>query len=269
MKAERGWLTTSQRERWLPISVTLGALALWELAARAGWLSPLFFPAPSAILLTLGRMGATGEIWPALGLTLFRLGLGVLAGGGAGLLLGWAMGASGAVRVALEPMVAALHPLPKLAVFPILMILLGIGEEPKIALVALTAFFPMLINTLAGVQQIDRTYWEVAASYGATGGKLLRRIILPGSLPMALTGFRLAFNSALIVTVSVEMLSAQQGLGAQIWLAWQTLRTAELYATLAVIAALGLVSNFTLSVIAGQLLPWQGKDKVQNELSSL
>jgi NitT/TauT family transport system permease protein len=248
-------------ERWLSALVILGALALWEIAARAGWISQLFFPPPSTILLTLARLVRTGALWPALGSTLTRLAAGVVIGGGAGLLLGWLMGTSRPVRIALDPLVAALHPLPKLAIFPIFLILLGIGEASKVALLATVAFFPLLINTLAGVQQIDRTYWEAAVNYGATGSKLLRRVILPGSLPMALVGLRLAVNSGLVVAIAVEMLSAQQGLGAQVWLAWQTLRLQELYAILVVIALLGLGFNAWLTAITARLAPWRNESK--------
>lgn len=247
VRDERGWSAL----------VIIAALALWEIAARAGWISRLFFPPPSTILLTLARMMISGKLWPALALTLYRLALGVVIGAGSGLLLGWLMGASRPVQVALDPIVAALHPLPKLAIFPIFLVLLGIGEASKVALLATVAFFPMVINTLAGVQQIDRTYWEAAANYGATRSKLLRRVILPGSLPLALTGLRLAVNSALVVAIAVEMLSAREGLGATIWLAWQTLRTEELYAVLVVIGFLGLCSNQLLMVAAHRLTPWQ------------
>jgi NitT/TauT family transport system permease protein len=229
------------------------------MAARAGWISELFFPPPSLIVWTLLRMAWNGALWPALGSTLGRLAAGVAIGGGAGLLAGWAMGASRPLRAALDPFVAALHPLPKLAIFPIFLILLGIGEASKVALLATVAFFPMLINTLAGVQQIDRTYWEAAANYGATGSKLLRRVILPGSLPLALTGLRLAVNSGLVVAIAVEMLSAQEGLGAQVWLAWQTMRLQELYAILVVIALLGLGFNALLAAATTRLTPWNGE----------
>ncbi|MDX9952963.1 MAG: ABC transporter permease [Anaerolineae bacterium] len=239
----------------------LGWLVLWEIAARAGWISRLFFPPPSTILLTLGRLLLTGKLAPALALTLYRLALGVAIGAGSGALLGWLMGASRSVRVALDPIVTALHPLPKLAIFPIFLVLLGIGESSKVALVALTAFFPMVINTLAGVQQIDYTYWEAAANYGATGTKLLHRVILPGSLPLVMVGLRLAVNSALVVTIAVEMLSAREGLGATIWLAWQTLRTEELYAVLVVIGLLGMVSNLALDRLTKQLTPWHSTHK--------
>lgn len=257
MTPASGWQRSMRDERWWSVLVMAAALLLWEVAARAGWISALFFPAPSLILLTLARMMASGALWPALVSTLLRVAAGVVIGGGAGLLLGWAMGASRPVRVAVEPVVAAFHPLPKVALFPIVLVLLGIGEASKIALVALTAFFPMVINTLAGVQQIAPNYWEAATNYGATGWMLVRRVILPGSLPLVMVGLRLAVNAALVVTIAVEMLSAREGLGATIWLAWQTLRTEELYAVLLVIGLLGIFSNHLLMIAAHRLTPWQ------------
>ncbi len=249
------------RVRWVAFGLLLVGLFVWEIAVRIGWISPLFFPPPSLIALTLGHMARTLPFWSALGITLARLIGGVALGASAGLLVGWAMGAIRPVRLTLAPVVAVLHPLPKLALFPLFLILLGIGEASKIALVALTAFFPMLINTLAGVEQIDRTYWEVAANYGAKGFALLRRVIVPGSLPLALVGLRLAINNALMITVAVEMLSAQQGLGVQIWLAWQTLRTEDLYVVLVTIALLGLVINWSLERLTRYWLPWQQENK--------
>jgi NitT/TauT family transport system permease protein len=196
-------------------------------------------------------------LWGALGRTLMRLAGGVLLGGSAGLATGWLMGASRPLRVALDPIVATLHPLPKLAIFPLFMILLGIGEASKVALLATVAYFPILINTLAGVQQIDHLYREAAVNYGATGFALLRRVIFPGSLPMALAGLRLSFNSALVVVIAVEMLSSSDGLGAMIWLSWQTMRLQELYATLVLIALLGLGFNTLLARATALLVPWQ------------
>lgn len=238
----------------------LTVLAGWEIATRSGWLSALFFPPPTLIGVTLGRLAFTAAFWSALGITVVRLLAGVALGASSGLLLGWLMGAWRPVRLILTPVVTALHPLPKLALFPLFLILLGLGEASKIALVALTAFFPMLLNTLAGVEQIERTYWEVAANYGVTGQRLLWRVIVPGSLPLALVGLRLAVNSGLILTVAVEMLAAQQGLGAQIWLAWQTLRLQELYAVLVVISGLGFATHQLLNRLTWYLLPWQTQE---------
>lgn len=247
------------RERWVTVVFFIAGLLVWEIAAQSAWISTLFFPAPTTILKTLTAMTGTGMFWLTLGMTLFRLLLGVLVGATAGLVVGWSMGASRKVRVVLDPVVAALHPMPKLAIFPIFLVILGIGEASKIVLISLAAFFPMLLNTLAGVQHIDRCYWEAASNYGARGMTLLRRVIMPGSLPMAMTGLRLAFNNALVVTIAIEMLSAQVGLGAQIWMSWQTLRTEELYATLIVIGVLGMLSNALLGRLVVWFLPWHTK----------
>jgi NitT/TauT family transport system permease protein len=228
-------------------------------------ISRLFFPAPSAIARTLVVRIADGTLPTDLGLTLGRLALGMVTGGSLGLCVGLWLGWSPAARTIAGPFLAAVHPLPKLALLPLFLIILGIGEESKVALIALAAFFPMLINGMAGVRQIDDLTWEVARHYGARGWTLVRRVIIPGSLPMALAGVQLALNSALMVTVAVEMVTARRGLGATIWLAWQTLRTTELYAALFVIAALGVAGNALLGSVSRWLVPWQRKDGPQSE----
>ncbi len=232
-------------------------LAGWELAARAGLISALFFPPPTVIIVTLAQMLISGALLLDLGYTLFRLSVGLLLGGSLGLALGLLMGWSRTIRTLAEPAVAAAHPLPKVALLPLALIIFGIGEQSKIALIALAAFFPLLINSMAGVQQIDSLTWDVAHHYGARGGVLFRRVIWPASLPLVLVGLQLALNAALLVTVAVELVTAQQGLGATIWLAWQTLRIEELYATLVVIGLLGLGSNVALDMLARRLIPWQ------------
>jgi ABC-type nitrate/sulfonate/bicarbonate transport system permease component len=246
---------------WLiPLLFWVGALLTWEVSAQSGLISRLFFPAPSVIVRTLVQMIANGQLLVNLGFTLYRLTLGVTLGASLGLLLGLLMGWSRAARAIAGPTVAAIHPMPKLALLPLALILFGIGEQSKVVLIALTAFFPMLINSMAGVQQIDNLTLEVARHYGARGWTLWRRVLWPGSLPMTLTGLQLALNAALMITVAVELVTAREGLGAIIWLAWQTLRTAEMYATLLVIGSVGLISNIMLNLIARRLMPWQRKE---------
>lgn len=256
MSESRNRLSNFRMEVFLPPTVICGGLIVWEIAVAAEWISDLFFPAPSLIFVTLLHMLGSSDFWISICMTLYRLSVGVIAGAGAGLVLGWLMGGNRPVRVALDPIVAVLHPIPKLAIFPIFLIIFGIGETSRITLIALAAFFPMLLNTLAGVQQIDRAYWEVATNYGADWSAMLIRVILPGSLPMAFTGLRLALNNALVVTIAIEMLSAHKGLGAHLWMAWQTLRTEELYATLILIGLLGLSTNAMIQMMANRLLPW-------------
>jgi NitT/TauT family transport system permease protein len=191
--------------------------------------------------------------------SLERIGWGSLFGIVPGVTIGLAMGWSPRIRKVVDPFIAAIHPIPKVAIFPLIMIVFGIGEVSKIAAIAISAFFPMLINSMAGVRQLNPIYFEVAKNYGSNTWKTFTRIVLPGSLPMILTGARLAFNMALVITVSVEMLAATKGLGVLIWFAWETLRTQDLYAALIVIAAVGLALNFLLQEAAVYLTRWHSR----------
>jgi ABC-type nitrate/sulfonate/bicarbonate transport system permease component len=173
------------------------------------------------------------------------------------LILGLAMGWSHRMRALIDPFVAAIHPVPKIAILPIIMIIFGIGELSKVIVVSLGAFFPMLISTMAGVQQISPIYFEVAESCGAKRTQLFSRIVLPGSLPMVMSGIRLALNMAFLITIATELVVAKEGLGAMIWFAWQTLRIEELYLSLGVTAVLGIAFNAFLQWLARRLIPWQ------------
>lgn len=243
--------------RWVPGLIFLSLLACWEAGGRAGLLSPIFFPAPSTILFTLGRLFAEERFAGDVAATLARVLLGFALGGVPGLLLGLAMGWSGRLRSALDPLVAAVHPVPKIALLPLLMILFGIGELSKVIAVAIATFFPMAINTMVGVRQISPTYYEVAENYGASLWKVFIRIVIPGSLPMVLSGVRLSMNIALLVTIAVELVASRSGLGAVIWMSWETLRTEELYASLAVISLMGISFNSLLQRTTDLLVPWR------------
>jgi NitT/TauT family transport system permease protein len=244
----------------VPLVLALLLLGCWEIAARTRMISPLFFPAPSTILQALGKLTLSGVLAENLGATLFRVVTALVLGGGAGLVSGWLLGASDKARLALEPFVSAFHPLPKLAMFPLFLVLLGIGEESKVAVIAVSVFFPVLINTQAGVRHIDRSYWDVARNYGAGRWKLLTRVILPGSLPMTLVGFKLGLNMALMLAIAVEMLSARTGLGSLIWDSWNSLRTPNLFAVLFVMMALGVAGNALFTLLFRATVPWQEKE---------
>lgn len=251
-----------QRERWLIVTMAIIPLILWECFARMGVISSLFFPPPTVIFLTFIRMIAHGKLLSNMVATLWRVCLGFILGGFLGLILGLVMGWSRRVRVVLDPFIAASHPVPKIAILPLIMILFGIGESSKVVVVAVSTFFPMLINTVAGVTQISPIHFEVAKNYGANLTKIFTRVIVPGSLPLILAGARLSLNIALLISIAVELVSAQEGLGAMIWLAWQTLRIEELYVSLAVTAALGMIFNFLLQRITIYLIPWQTEQKI-------
>lgn len=231
-------------------------LAIWELVHRIGGYTGLLFPAPSAIGVALHDSLVAGQLWLHLSATLLRIGAGLLVGGLAGLLLGLAMGSWRALRVVIDPIIAAVHPIPKLALFPLLIVLLGIGERSKIAAVSVGAFFPMVLNTMAGVRAISPVHLELAANYGASSWNKFLRVLLPGSLPMILTGLRLSANVAFHATIGVEMVGSRVGLGALLWLSWQTFRIEQLYATLTVIALVGVGLTFLIRRIARHSAPW-------------
>ena len=224
------------------------------------WIPVTFFPPPSVIVATLGRLTGTGELPRHLGATLSRLLLALVWGGGFGLVLGMAMGYSTRLRTVLDPFVAALHPVPKLSLLPLIMLIFGIGWFSKALVVAVSTFFPMLISTMAGVRQIDADYYDVAKVYGASRWRVFRRV-RPASLPSILAGARMAMNRALGATIGLELITADTGLGAMLFFAWQTLRTEQIYATLCVIAVLGYVFRATTDGLASKWCPGSAKKR--------
>ena len=241
------------------IVVIIVFLLLWELASYLGWLSAIFFPKPSVILQTFFHLIATGSLLENTSVTLFRITVGSLAGIIPGITLGVLMGWSKRIRSLLDPIIAAIHPIPKIAIFPLILIIFGIGELSKIVVIAISAFFPSLITSMTGVQHIDPVYLEVAQNYGATRWKLFTRVLFPSSLPSILSGIRLGFNTGLLLTIAIELLSANKGLGVMIWFSWQTLRVEELYATLIMISLIGIIINIGLKALFEWIAPW-GKE---------
>jgi NitT/TauT family transport system permease protein len=216
-------------------------IILWEIVVRLGYVEPLFFPPPTLVLTTLIELLKTHEVQPHVFISLRRIFFGFLLGSIPGLILGLIMGWSREVRVFFDPLISATYPIPKIALLPLIMLIFGIGEMSKIVLIAIGCFFLVLINSMAGVMNINKIYFEVAENYGASKYQIFTKIVLKGSLPMIFTGLRLALGLSLILVVAAEMVSANQGLGAMIWLAWETLRTEKLYVGIITIAFLGLL----------------------------
>ncbi len=238
---------------WLVIGVLLG---IWEVLVRTGLVPSLLTPPPSAILQALWGMARDGVLQPHLAATILRLAVGLGVGATVGVTLGLAMGWIGPLRRALDPLVAALHPIPKIAIFPLLIVVLGIGEKSKIAAVALSAFFPSLINAMAGVRGIAPTQIDLARNYGASASAMLRRVLLPGSLPMVLTGLRIATSVAFLSAISVEMVAARTGLGALLWMSWQMFNIERVYATIGVVAMLGMLNTSAIRRLRRRLVPY-------------
>ncbi|MFH1278321.1 MAG: ABC transporter permease [Candidatus Eisenbacteria bacterium] len=255
----RGRRRLDEKKRWrlAPLAILFTLLAIGEGASRSGLIPALFFPAPTTVLATILRLVESGEMGTHIGATLGRVLAGVLLGGVPGVLFGWIMGWSRPLRRLLDPFVAAAHPIPKISIFPLVLIIFGIGAFSKVLVVAIAVFFPLLINTMTGVRQIHPIYFEVANNYGAGRRKTFFRVVVPGSLPLVMAGLRIALNVALTLTIAVELITAQEGLGAMIWLSWQTLRTENLYAGIVMTALLGIGFRYLVHYMTVRFVPWQ------------
>lgn len=234
----------------------LVVLVLWELLVRAGVLDYRFFPSPTAVIETLIRLTASGEMPADIAISLQRVLLGFSLGTLLGLILGLATGWSKVVETIVEPLIAVFYPIPKLALLPLILILFGIGETSKVAIVAIAVFFTVVISTAAAVRGIEPVLLDAAHNYGARGGRLFTRIILPAAMPEIFTGIRLGMGISLIVIVAAEFVASNQGLGHRIWLSWGTLSTRDMYAGLVVIGVIGLCSTLALNWVGRRLMPW-------------
>lgn len=247
------------RERLLSILSPLLLLAVWEISVRAGLVDRRFIAAPSIILIALWDMLVSGELMRHLGASLGRIAAGFAIGVVPAVLLGLWMGISRPVRAVVDPLIAAVYPIPKIAVLPLLMVFFGIGEGSKIAVVAISAFFPVIINTYAGVANVDRIYLDVARSFGAGRALVFRRVVFPGALPVIFAGIRLALGVCLIVIVSAEFVAARSGIGFLIWSSWETLLIDKMFVGLLVIAVIGTLVNILLREIQARAIPWQSE----------
>jgi NitT/TauT family transport system permease protein len=171
--------------------------------------------------------------------------------------IGLAMGLYRPVRAALDPLIAATYPIPKSAIVPLLLLIFGLGEMSKIVMVAIGAFFPIVINTAAGVQEIPPIYRDVGRNFGASRWQTFRTIALPGALPLVMTGIKLAVGLGLILIVIAEMIGAKSGLGYMIWNAWQIFAVPTMYVGLITVSILGVLFTLLLTEVERVLVPWR------------
>ena len=243
------------RDRILSVASPIALFALWEIASRAHWIDPRFFPAPSSIAGTFGTLLADGSLWVNTLTTLERLAIGIVVGGVPALLIGLAMGLYRPVYAIVDPLISATYPIPKSAILPLILLVFGLGEPSKIAMVAIGMFYPVVINTAAGVRQIDPIYFDVGRNFGARGWRVFRTIAFPGALPFIMTGVKLGAGLGLILIAIAEMVGAQSGLGFMIWNAWQILQVNVMYGGLITIAVIGFVLTVLLNEVERLLIP--------------
>ena len=232
-------------------------LALWELAAQVGVLDARLFSPPSAIGERGAEMVVDGSLAVHIWATVGRLAAGFVAGSVLGVFAGLVMGVVRPIRAALSPTFTALYALPKIAILPLLLLIFGLTETPKILAVAISVFFVVQINTLAGIRQIDERILESARAYKSTGIKLFLNVLLPAAAPAIMTGLRVAAGMSVIVVTAVEFVASNNGLGYLIWNSWQLFQPATMFVGLIVVSVIGALVTGLIILLERVLLPWR------------
>lgn len=239
---------------WIALALVI---AIWQLAGSAGWVNPLFLPSPSAIAAAIYKLATSGALWQHLSWSIMRIGSGWIIGTVAGIITGFAIGLSTMARGVGITFISALFPIPKIALLPLLILWLGIGEEPKIATIALGVFFSTTISVYSGVDAVPRNLIRMAQSFNVPFHAIVRRVIWPGALPSILAGFRITASVALLLVVSAEMIGAQYGIGAFVLQAGNLMQTDQLLAGVVILSLFGLAVGKLINLLETRLLHWR------------
>jgi len=242
---------------WIGPLVFLALLVLWELGSNTGVISQLVLPAPSEALGAIGELLQTGMMWKHLWASVQRLVLGWSLGTVLGMLVGLMIGLFSVTRAGLAPLVSALFPIPKIALLPLFIIWFGIGEESKVATILFGTFFPTVIATYGGVDNVDRNLVRMGQSFGLSWGSIVRKIIIPGSMPAILTGTRISVSIAIVLLVAAEMIGAEFGIGAYILMAGSLMATDQLIAGVSILSLMGLTMAWLIGLAERRLLRWR------------
>lgn len=246
--------TPSRRQSAIGI---VGVLLLWECAVRCGMMDAAICPAPTMLMTELAALARAGILGEALAASGTRWLVGMVLGSTVAVVAAVAAGCCARIGGWVLPWVHLLYPVPKIALLPLFVLWLGIGEWPKSVIIALGAFFPVFINTWNGIRRLPVRYDEVVAVYPVGMGYYLRHILLPATAPAIFVGLKLAAGSALVLLVAAEMLAADTGIGALILHYGDLMLTAPLLACVAVLAAAGLCIQYILGQAERYFVRWR------------
>ncbi|MFM0598477.1 ABC transporter permease subunit [Paraburkholderia dilworthii] len=242
--------------RWLSWLVPALALVLWQVAAQLGLIAPQVLPAPSSVAATALELARSGELFIHLGVSLLRAATGFAIGGTIGLALGVLVGFSPLAQALLDRSVQMVRAVPFLAMLPLVIVWFGVGEVAKVFLVALAVLFPMYINTMLGIRQIDPKLMELAKVIGLDWTAIVRRIVLPGAMPSILTGVRYALAHAWLALVIAETLATTKGIGFLAMDAREFLQTNVILLTIVIYAIIGVVADALVRLLEAHYLSW-------------
>jgi NitT/TauT family transport system permease protein len=242
----------------LPALTIVAVVVAWEALVRLRGIAPIYLPAPSSVFVYLSRMIADGSMPYHLGITLLRIFVGFALAAVCGIVLGVLMGMSRTVARVADVWIAALYPLPKISLIPLLIIWVGTGEAYKIVISAISAFFPIVISTYAGIRQTDRGLIKAAKDLGANARQIQLKVVIPGAIPSIFAGLHLGMGIAIILVVAAEMIggSSQGGMGWLLISSGQVMETEKVFASLIVLAVVGALVIKLQQWIDRKVAPW-------------
>lgn len=231
--------------------------AVWELAPRAQLVDPVFLPPVSEVVPALWDLAGSGRLWSDTEASLVRalsgFGLAIVLAVPLGLLIGWYR----PVADLLNPLLELFRNTAAIALLPVFILVLGIGETSKIAIVLYACTWPILLNTISAVRTVDATLVKSARSLGLPAVRVFQKVILPAAVPSVFTGIRLAGGISVLVMIVAEMVGAKEGLGFLIGSAQQNFAITDMYAGILAISALGLAFNYVLVLLERRFTRWR------------
>ncbi|HXZ09065.1 MAG TPA: ABC transporter permease [Paraburkholderia sp.] len=237
-----------------------GALILffvvWEVASSYGWLNPAVIPPVHSVVRALVVALVNGTLLGDVLISLQRAGIAFAAAVAVSIPLGLLMGTFTRIEYAIDPILQMFRQTSALAVYPVFILLMGLGETSKVFVIFWATVFPLLMNTMSGVKQVDRRLIEMASMFGASRLQIFRRVTLPGAIPSIFVGLRLSAGTALLMLVASEMIGANQGIGFKVMQAQYNFQIPLMFGAIALLAALGLLSNYLLIFLQRRMCKW-------------
>ena len=249
------------RNRATGLLVVVGLLLIWEGSSRWGVVNSIFLPTPSRISSALYESLFDDSLYYDMVTTIYRFAVGFALGCIIAIPFGIAMGLSRRLYYALEPTIELLRPIPASALIPVALLFLGLGDGMVFAIVAVAVIWPVLINTIDGVRSVEPLLVDTGRILGLKPKRLIRKVVIPASLPSIITGMRISLALSVVLVIVVEMLVGDQGLGHRVINAERTFRFAEMYGTIFLIGVLGYSANRFFLVFSNRAIGWHNKSK--------
>ncbi|MCC4296658.1 ABC transporter permease [Aurantimonas coralicida] len=243
------------RDNIIRIATAVVLIGAWEIFGRYG--NPLLIAVPSDVLAATYDLAADGELFSATAESMSSFAVGFAIAAILGVAIGVAMGLNRTVEIALDPYINALYSMPLIALVPLLMLWVGVGFLSKVVIVAMFSIFPVIINTLSGVRNVENSYLDIGKAFGAGRWMTFRRIIMPSAVPYIASGMRLAVSRGIIAMIIAEFLTSIAGLGGLIINYTNQFETAKAFVPVFLLAIIGNILTYAVKWLEDRLGSWR------------